>query len=178
MSRVIQGLRWAKALPGKPSCIPVGRARGAKAAGLQYERALAKALPSAKHGQWWEFEDGLGHGYCQTDLVMIVSGGSLILESKYSWVAEGHTQVELLYMPVVAMATRKPAFGGVVTKRLKPGMPPLVIARSLGEFAAAALARRRVVLHWIGTGSLEWTGPRPQSTASVNGPVDISPRPL
>lgn len=178
MSRVIQGLLWAKALSAKPACIPNGRARGAKAAGLRYERALAKALPSAKYGQWWEYEDVLGHGYCQTDLTLTVSGGTLILESKYSWVPEGHTQVELLYMPVVALATGKPAFGGVVTKRLKPGMPPLVIARSLGEFAAAAVARRRVVLHWIGTGALEWTGPRPLSFASRNGPVDISPRPL
>lgn len=153
MSRVINGLVWAKPC-ARPRAIPASRPRGAKAAGLRYERALAAALPKAKHGQWFEFEDRNGPGWCQTDLLLELPSGVLVLESKYTWVPEGHQQVEDLYLPVVAKALAKPTFGGVVAKVLTPG--PYLVARDLQTFTQACVARQRAVLHWIGVGPIAW----------------------
>lgn len=163
MTRVIRGLKWARALDARPSCIPVGRPRGAKAAGLRYERALAAALPGAKHGQWFEFEDLAGRGYCQVDL-LLDSGlrkdslgrvKLLILESKYTWTFEGHQQIEGLYRPVVERAYGCSVLGIVVAKRLIPGVQGIArICGGLEEAIAAGAGGGRVVLHWLGKGAL------------------------
>lgn len=149
MSRTVQGLKWAKAIE-RPKCIPVGRARGAKAQGLRYERSLAKALPCAKHGQWFEFEDRNGRGFCQVDLMLQLLSGILILEAKYTWTAEGHLQIEELYSPVVSAAWGMPVAGLVVCKKLLPGMPGVSVAGDL-DTALHYIARgQRTVLHWLG----------------------------
>lgn len=119
--------------------------------GLRYERVLAKALPMAKHGQWFEFEDKYGRGFCQVDLMLEMPRGILILEAKYTWVPEGHCQIEGLYSPVVEMALGKPCKGMVVCKKLIPGMPrELEIVSDLESGARALASGNRVVLHWLG----------------------------
>ena len=154
MVRRVEGLRWARPLAGWPSGIPHSRPRGAKALGLRYERALARALPSAQHGRWWEYEDANGHGLCQTDLIIDLGARVLVLESKLRWVAEGHAQVELLYRPVLERALAKPVFGGVVCKTLVPEARSagVQVVGDLRSFAEVAEAGGRAVLHWPGTG--------------------------
>ena len=151
MTRIVQGLKWARVLDAWPQCIPASRARGAKAQGVRYERALARALPAAKHGQWFEFEDSNGRGFCQVDLMLQLANGVLVLEAKYTWTPEGHCQVEQLYGPVVGKAWGLPVRGLVVCKRLVPGMPGSVVVTGDLEGALVQLASgARVVLHWLG----------------------------
>lgn len=147
--RKVVGLRWARLGDG-PS-LPMRRPRGAKALGIRYERALARALPSAIHGQWWEYEDLNGHGWCQTDLILLVGSEIVVLEAKYSWVEKGHEQMEELYLPVVSMALGQTPLAIQVCKNLRYG------ARHVSPDLASALAlarRSRSVLHWLGVGPL------------------------
>lgn len=153
--RQISGLEEAQPCSW-PSCIPRPRARsGAKAQGLAYERALAKALPQALHGQWFEFRDQAGPGWCQPDLVLDLGTTLVVLEAKLRWVPEARGQVEWLYLPVVSRALGKPAVGLVVCKVLVPGIPQGTRVR--GDLTSAirdAAAGLPTVLHWIGVGKL------------------------
>lgn len=149
MSRQIVGLQKAEPCE-RPKTIPVGRPRGAKAAGLRYERSLAKAMPAAKHGQWFQFQDRAGDGCCQTDLLLGSDGACFVIEAKYTWTLEGHEQLERLYLPVVGMALARPCFGIVVARRLLSQMPGIVVANSLGQALIFARQGRRVCWHWIG----------------------------
>jgi len=150
--RVVVGLKWARPC-GRPGCIPRSRPRGAKAQGVRYERALAKALPAARHGQWWEFEDRNGLGFCQTDLIWEADGRMVVLEVKYTWVWSGHTQLEQLYRPVVEAATGMGVSGIVVCKNLIPEIPRTVhVTGELGAALGLAKAGALCALHWLGLG--------------------------
>ncbi len=156
--RAIQGLKWARALASRPSCIPKGRASGAKAEGLRYERLVAKRLPVARHGQWFEYEDLKGHGYCQTDIIMEIQGCRVVLEVKYTWTAEGHYQLERLYLPVVEAVYGAPVVGVVVCKRLEEKMPGTVVTGDLWHALQLGRSGKRPVFHWIGRSTI--TSPR------------------
>lgn len=154
MIRQICQLEWARPCQ-RPAGIPIGRPRGAKLAGIRYENSLARALPQAKHGQWFEFRDQVGSGYCQPDLLLGEDGICWILEVKYSWTIDGHRQLEGLYLPVVAKAIARPVRGLVVCRRLTEGMKGITVARSLEEAARLALDGKRVALHWLGASQIE-----------------------
>ena len=151
--RLIRGLvnAWPTA---KPGFVNSRRARGAKAAGLRYERAFGKALgPDWWHGKWFQFQDRAGPGWCQPDFMRLVEGEIWVLECKYTWVAEGHGQIEELYRPVLEWVwPGRRVIGVVVCKILVPGMDAEPRA-TLNE--ALALARSGVpsALHWLGTGA-------------------------
>lgn len=151
MSRVISGLQWARACE-KPACIPNSRARGRKAAGLRYERELAKAIPEAIHGQWFEFQDAKGRGWCQPDLFLHTASAVFVLESKYTWTEAGHKQIDGLYRPVLEGFFHAPVLGIVVCKVLTPAVNRAWVCRSLSEAMLQAAAGRKTVLHWIGAG--------------------------
>src|SRR5215831_6183084 len=110
----------AKALTGRPDCIPMSKPKGAKAAGLRFERALHKALPGSLHGQWFEFEDQDGFGYCQTDLIFPLGGIYVVIEAKYTLVPGAHSKLSSLYIPVVSQAFGCEACGVVIVKNLDP----------------------------------------------------------
>lgn len=147
--RKITGLKWARPC-SRPNSIPVGRPRGAKAAGLRYERALASAVPNATHGQWFEFEDANGRGHCQPDLILFFDSIVIVLESKYTWTLAGHRQIEELYIPVLQEVYRRKVYGGVVCKVLTP-ICDARISSDLETFIAE-IKFGRAVLHWIGVG--------------------------
>lgn len=154
MIRQIDALAWARPCQ-RPIGIPVGRPRGAKLAGIRYERSLANALPAAKHGQWFEFEDWNGRGFCQPDLLLGCDGICWVLEVKYSWTIDGHRQLEGLYLPVVARAIDRPVHGLVVCRRLTEGMKGVRVARSLDEARHLVMGGCRVAWHWLGTSQVE-----------------------
>ena len=158
--RIIQGLQWAKGPMGKPRTIPASRATGVRRKGLLYEKALGKSIPEAKPGLWWEFEDKFGHGWCQTDLVLkLFQDLLLVLESKLTWTPEAHQQLELLYKPVLELATGRKIIGVAVAKNLLRGMPKVVkVTDSLPEAVAIARTGAPVVLHWIGLTTIEASG--------------------
>lgn len=115
-------------LCAKPDCIPVARPRKAsKKHGLRYEKALARAIPYAQHGQWIEFWDSNGHHYCQPDLLLALKGplGSFhaVLEAKLGDAEAARAQLQRLYKPVLRCLLRaEPAC--------------IVVVRHLGELNA------------------------------------------
>lgn len=145
--RVVKGLKWVQTAEG-----PFGRARarGAKAKGLQYERALARALPWAQHGPWFEYEDSKGLGLCQPDFVIEEEERVIVLEAKYTWTLQGHLQIEQLYRPVLEMLLGKPVVGIEVCKVLLPEAREqgAVVFSSLAD-ALASSPRPWRVWHWI-----------------------------
>lgn len=148
--RKIEGLIWARALPRRPNGIPIDRPRGAKAEGIRYEKALARALPKANHGQWFEFEDSNGRGYCQTDLIFSWKGQIVVLEAKYTWRMAGHRQIEQLYRPILAKITGKPVLGVVVCKRLRPAVAYPVFGDLEEALRASGPQGPGPVWHWLG----------------------------
>ena len=151
----------AAMLAKRPSCIPANRPRAkAKKAGLAYEAAVAKAIPSAIRGQWFEFTDATGHhGYCQTDL--LIPGGvaherPVVIECKATWTLDGHKQLELLYSPVIEAVCGIIPLGILVTRRVTAETAALapVIVYSLREALTQASMSRRVVLLWLGKSAL------------------------
>jgi hypothetical protein len=151
--RRIDGLKYAAAVAGRPNCIPLSKPRGVKALGLAFERKLARALPSSIHGQWFEFEDALGFGYCQTDIIMpfLSKGFIAVIEVKYTLVPGAHSKLSGLYLPVVQAAFNMPAAGVVVVKNLDPRFRRGRIYTSLIDAAEAALdVGYPTLLQWSG----------------------------
>lgn len=159
--RVVDELRWVKRC-SRPSVIPRGRPRGAKALGLRYEKAIGKVLtPVFEQGSWFAYEDVNGKGYCQPDFIAKIALGQawLVIEAKYTWVAEGHAQIKELYRPVLEMLDGLPVFGFVICKRLVPECDGWIAENFEDAVRKAVSGHPRVVLHWIGEGKL-WTPAR------------------
>ena len=152
MKRHVVGLKWAARLTGRPGCISVGRARGIKALGVRYEKAFEKWIGpgEATRGVWFEFEDKNGHGYCQVDFLIRGEGEVFVLELKHTWNEGAHVELEKLYLPIVSLAMKAPAFGLVVAKRLTPESRRVKVVAGLEEGKAQARSARRVVFHWLG----------------------------
>lgn len=148
--RIIRRLQWAEPLKARPASIPASRPRGAKAAGLRYERALAKHLPAGAHGIWFEFKDENGHGYCQTDhLYSFLPDFIAIIEVKYTLVLEAYSKLRELYIPIVSKAMKAPAVGIIVTRNLIPGFENPYLDLPSAAYAAS-VADYPTVLHWRG----------------------------
>jgi hypothetical protein len=156
--RVVEGLRWARPC-ARPACIPHGRPRGVKALGVSYERRVGAAVvarlgpASVRSGQWFEFEDANGHGWCQVDVLARLGDLVAVLECKLADVAGAQGQLRELYLPVVALATRRPVVGVVVVRHLERGAQVPRVCTSLRE-ALTCAAGAPSVLHWIGKGQI------------------------
>ena len=106
---VIRGLRWVKALDDRPRFISSPRIRGVQRAGLIYENRIAnymKALYGDKvlHGQWYEFEDRRGLGWCQPDIIVLPDKDRkfiLVLECKLKATKKAWVQLNYMYRPVL-----------------------------------------------------------------------------
>lgn len=151
--RVICGLREARKCQ-RPNCLPrMRRPKGVKGLGLSYEQSLARALgPSAIPGQWFEFTDANGHGYCQTDILLPIGDYIVIIECKLSDKAAGYTQLSQLYFPVVALATGKQPLGIVATKYLNSNSDTSLVRGTLKDAVALAASGQTATLHWLGRG--------------------------
>lgn len=118
MSRIIQGLVTAQ-ISQRPKAIPaVRRRKGAKKHGLRYEASLASAMPFAHHGQWFEFKDLNGFGFCQVDFLFRTLDKTFVLEAKLSDLEGARLQLRALYEPVVAMACKTECYGIAVVRHL------------------------------------------------------------
>jgi hypothetical protein len=148
MTRRIRGLISAAKLTTKPACIPTSRARGVKALGVRYEREVAKALPVAEAGAWWEFRDRNGPGYCQTDLLVLGERFVLVLEAKYTYTVDAWRQLLGLYQPVVELALGLPVIPVQVCRVLTPNARN--VTTGLAEAIELAKAEGWATLHWVG----------------------------
>lgn len=155
MARSIQGLIWA----GPTEVGPFGvqkRRKGAKAAGLRYEKLVRKALPAAARwsfNPWFEFVDANGKGFAQPDFVLRTKNEVLVVECKLTFTEEAFGQLQELYFPILHYVHRLPVRGIVLTKNLTPSAPP-----PTPSFRAAVAASRKgqiPVVHWLGHSSLD-----------------------
>lgn len=152
MSRVVVGkVDWARPCE-KPASIPKSRPRGSKADGLRYEKLVAKAIPEARHGTWFEFHDVNGYGYCQPDLIIVGLRNVLVIECKLSNYFEGFNQIERLYKPVLREAYGLPVAGAVVLKSLRSDVPGRLVCSTMqGAFELLRSNQACVPLvHWLG----------------------------
>jgi hypothetical protein len=148
-------LLWSRTCE-RPMCIPVGRPRGAKAEGLRYEKSLATTIKGTGpliwqvlHGQWFQFNDGAGEGYCQTDILVFNKDVVFVLECKLTWTEGARDSLLGLYVPIVSKAFRKEARGIVACENLVRGMPwTTKIVSSMDEALQASSVWPSVVLHW------------------------------
>ena len=148
--RIIKHIRHAAPLKERPPSIPISRPRGAKAAGLRYERSLAKALPAGAHGIWFEFKDDNGHGFCQTDhLYSFLPDFIAIIEVKYTLVLDAYSKLRDFYIPIVSTAMKCSAVGVIVARNLIPGLSQVFIDLPSAAYASYA-ADYPTVLHWRG----------------------------
>ncbi len=149
--RVVRGLKWAREAEKAPFGKP--RGRGAKRFGINYEKALAKALPQALNGVWYEFCDSAGMGFAQPDLITQLDETLIVLEAKYTWVPEAQTQINLLYKPILEMVHGQRVVGIVVCKALVPGIRA-PITGNFEEAIRLALGGASPVFQWLGVGPL------------------------
>lgn len=157
--RVEPPLMHATALREQPSCIPplppISRMKGTKAAGLRFERSLARHLHGCMHGMWFAFEDALGLSYCQPDIIYPFRFSSpplvAVIEVKYTLVPGAHSKLSSLYLPVVSKALSCKAVGIVIVKNLDPRFRRGQIYTALQPAADAALASGYPTL-------IQWSG--------------------
>ncbi len=155
--RQLVDLKRATLLPGRPTCIPVGRLRGTKAKGIAFEREVYAALPrSAKHGPWYSFFDANGPGYCQPDIIVVGKEQIAVFEVKLSNIEEAIKQLSNLYLPVVSKAHGKKAIGIIVVRHLTRVPIALTVCSSVKEAVQFALrgGAQHPVVHWLGHGPL------------------------
>ena len=135
MTREVQGLTFVRVLRERPECIPHGRPRGAKAAGVRYEEALA-ASPSfatASHGVWLEFGDARGHGYAQVDFLFVADELIAVGEAKLTWTPAAYSQLRKLYFPLLQRYSPKPVGGFIVCHNLTRETPRNEVTCDLSE---------------------------------------------
>ena len=126
--------------------------------GLTYERKLAEAiersLPQARHGQWYEFLADGKHGYCQPDIVVLLTGAVLVLECKLKNVEEAQGQLVQLYAPVLHCAYNRPVRAIIVARSLSALPPGAIVATDLLQALQLTKSGEMPVLHWLGRGPL------------------------
>ena len=148
--RNVVGLQYA-ALCLRPAHIPRSRPKGAKAAGLRYEKALSAAIPRAEHGQWFEFRDLNGPGHCQSDLIIVGQKRVVVIECKLTEVDQGRAQLRVLYFPIVEMVwpDKKPL--GIVAARHLSKEGDLTLVETTLKGAIERAERQKVIptLHWM-----------------------------
>lgn len=159
--RVVKGLKWARLSPDGPPGLKGSRPRGAKREGLRYERQIAQAFgPTAKHGQWLVFEDQNGLGWAQPDILFPLRNELFVLEAKYTWVPEAHTQLGQLYLPLLeAVFESSRIYGIVMVKALTPMARKNFICSTMERaLEMARLGTGAPVLQWLGTGPMWQAG--------------------
>lgn len=150
--RKIEGLRWAKPC-ARPKCIPRSRPRGVRALGKRYEAAVAKQLTGkGVAGQWFEFEDDNGHGYCQIDFLL--EEEKAVLEVKLTEVEAARQELTDLYLPVLRHIYGPNVRGIVVARHLTRETDLDRVCDSLPLALIVARTRGIPTLHWIGKGPL------------------------
>lgn len=150
MRRVV-GLKWAKRIAECPWPPRRRSPGGSKAAGLRFERVVAKALGTGMHNPWFEFEDANGIGHCAPDFILSVEGRLVVMECKLTATWDAWDQLQHLYLPVVGLAAGATPIPVEIARAVGPKR---VVVDSLAE--ALRRAEEQPVLHWLGRGRFPW----------------------
>lgn len=140
----------------RPHTIPLSRSRGVRAVGLRYERLVARAISrqfprETTHGQWFEYCDARGPGYCQPDILIswLDGSGHIIIECKLTDVDAARDKLRNIYVPIVERALGGTVHAIVVTRHLTKETNKKLICDNLG--AAVMRANGSIpTLHWLG----------------------------
>jgi hypothetical protein len=156
--RIVSHVEWARE-SGRPSGLPTPkRLRGSRGIGVSYEKrfaqAIARSLPAARHGQWYEFSADGQRGFCQPDVVVPFSGAMLVLECKLKNIEQAERQLVQLYLPVLREAHKCDVRAIIVSRSLSALPSGSVVARSLLEALQLTRNGGMPVLHWLGRGPL------------------------
>lgn len=148
--RVVAGLLSATPCT-RPSNLPVAHLRGTKRMGMKYEQDFAKAIqqryPNALLGQWFNFRDDNGSGYCQSDIIVKLPSECIIFECKLTDCEKGRSQLSRLYRPVVERCWGLPTRCMVVTRHLSGETRLELVTDQLAQ--ALAFSREAIpTLHW------------------------------
>jgi hypothetical protein len=133
--RKIEGLREVIKLPRSPW--PPTKLTGFAKQGKAFEKAIAKALPSAIHNPWFQFRDLRGLGCCSPDILLPTSQGILCIEVKLTYTDEAQRQLTYLYLPILQSFFGVPAAGLVIVKSLGQGFAGPTPHRLLSSALAA-----------------------------------------
>lgn len=141
----------------RPKFIPTPkRLRGTKRLGIAYEKALAKALPSATHGQWFEYRSESGPSWCQTDLLLESARRVVVVEAKLTDLSGARQQLDELYLPVLRVAYPTKSIHAIIALRHVTNVPEDV--EIWDKFSEALWAAREIgpapVFHWLGKGPI------------------------
>lgn len=142
--RPIVGLRSVEVLEGWPSAVPQARRlRGARAAGVAYERKfgrfLAKLFPAVESGRWIRFADQKGLGLAQPDHFVPLASGVILFECKLSETPQAWSQLAF-YSELLASCFGLPVIEVQVCKHLTVTRDPVRDIRAV---------RHRSVMHWL-----------------------------
>jgi len=143
------GLLWVESAPSGPPRLVQSKPRGAKAAGLRYERSVAKAIPGAVHGPWFRYADQTGSHWCQPDFYKLLPEAVLVLEAKLTWTPNGHQQIFQLYSPVLGKFFNRPVHGIVVCKNLTPETNLDWVCSDLTGAITRSLAHLPTIWHYL-----------------------------
>jgi hypothetical protein len=129
---------------------------GSKGIGLSYERrfaeALLRALPNARHGQWYEYLADGQRGFCQPDVVVPFERSLLVLECKLKNIEQARGQLIQLYVPVLRACYSRDVRAVVVSRSLSALPDDALVARNLLEAIQLTGNGVMPVLHWLGRG--------------------------
>src|SRR5262245_11853219 len=146
--RTPQGLHSARYLSKRPSTIPEGKLNSVQRSGMRYQeqftRMVDRKILSSNSGlldfsrlrpkQWMRFEDELGVGHAEMDLLVSARGFNLIFELKRTFALYGLVQLGQLYAPLVQHIEDKPTFCLLVCKNLTPKVNHKFLCRTLDDW--------------------------------------------
>jgi hypothetical protein len=149
--RRVEGLQWVfpRANPW-----PRARLRGSRAAGIRFQKAVARAIPGSTTDLWFEFLDAHGLGCCSPDIILNIRGTLYVLECKLTAVPEADAQLGGLYLPILAHYTGREARGIVVVRHLRPQIDTSRVRADLRACLHDATPTYFPILHWLGRGPI------------------------
>lgn len=141
--RIIQNLMSASLCKNPPSLIASKKKlKGSAARGLAFQRKVGKRLKQLialeelfgilKDGEWYEFIDQEGIGFCQPDFELHYPDHIVCIECKLTQTPNAHLQVAELYKPVLQRVYQKKVFAIQATPMLI--YKPNVLVGDLADF--------------------------------------------
>lgn len=124
---------------------------------MTYERTIGRRLKQQIRdgelyaelisGQWFQFKDANGFGFCQTDHLLVTPTGIIILECKLTQTEKAWVQLDNLYLPVLSAVYSLPVYTIQVCRNLRY-VPTNGLITDLAEFCDAP-RKGHWTMHWI-----------------------------
>lgn len=125
MTRRIQELKWAKWTTAPAFTKGLPRLSAPQRAGLALQKKVGRALmhfgSDCRTGPWISYCDQTGPGLAQPDIVLVLSGGVLVLEIKLKFTLQAVPQLDALYVPLLQhLFPAQPIWRAILCKYAAP----------------------------------------------------------